>query len=54
MVADVRIAGRNTQGVTIFKTEDDARVMSVVRIGDTSQDEAEDGQVEPEEGETEQ
>ncbi len=38
-VSDVRIAGRNTQGVTIFKTEEDARVMSVVRIGETSDDE---------------
>ena len=38
-VIDVRIAGRNTQGVTIFKTEEDARVMSVVRIGETSDDE---------------
>ena len=51
MVADVRIAGRNTQGVTIFKTEDDAVVMSVVRIGDTSQED--DSADEEQESETE-
>jgi DNA gyrase subunit A len=37
-VGDVRVAGRNTQGVTIFRTEEDARVVSVVRIGETSSD----------------
>lgn len=42
MVSDVRIAGRNTQGVTIFRTDGEARVVSVVRIGDTNQDEEED------------
>jgi DNA gyrase subunit A len=31
-VDDVRIAGRNTQGVRVFKTEDDERVVSVERI----------------------
>jgi DNA gyrase subunit A len=42
-VDDVRIAARNTQGVRIFKTEDDERVVSAERIpedanggGDTS------------------
>lgn len=38
-VEDVRIAGRNTQGVTIFKTGDDAQVVSVVRIGETGDEE---------------
>ncbi len=28
-IKDVRVAGRNTQGVTIFKTEADAHVVSV-------------------------
>ena len=37
-VDDVRIAGRNTQGVTIFKTEEDATVVSVARLGETSDD----------------
>ena len=44
-VNDVRIAGRNTQGVRIFKTEAEERVVSVERIPD-------DGS-EPEEGEGE-
>lgn len=50
-VADVRVAGRNTQGVTIFKTHVDAHVVSVIRLNDTSDgendeemdDEAENG-----------
>ena len=33
-VDDVRIAGRNTQGVRIFKTDSDEKVVSVERIGD--------------------
>ena len=33
-VDDVRIAGRNTQGVRIFKTEAEERVVSVERIPD--------------------
>ena len=44
-IDDIRIAGRNTQGVTIFKTEEDARVVSVAHLADASDDEAdgEDG-----------
>jgi DNA gyrase subunit A len=33
-VNDVRIAGRNTQGVRIFKTDADEKVVSVERITD--------------------
>ena len=33
-VVDVRIAGRNTQGVTLFKTSDDEKVVSVARLAD--------------------
>jgi DNA gyrase subunit A len=33
-VKDVRVAGRNTQGVTIFKTADDEKVISVERLDD--------------------
>jgi DNA gyrase subunit A len=33
-VDDVRIAGRNTQGVRIFKTDDPEKVVSVERIPD--------------------
>jgi len=44
-VAQVRIAGRNTQGVTIFRTGEDEHVVSVERLeGDA---EAEDGESPP-------
>jgi DNA gyrase subunit A len=33
-VADIRIAGRNTQGVTLFRVADDEHVVSVARIAD--------------------
>ena len=36
-VNPVRIAGRNTQGVTLFKTEKSERVVSVVRLGEESE-----------------
>jgi DNA gyrase subunit A len=35
-IDDVRIAGRNVQGVRIFKTEDDEKVVSVERIPEES------------------
>ncbi|MBE8191595.1 MAG: DNA gyrase subunit A [Alphaproteobacteria bacterium] len=38
-VNDIRIAGRSTQGVTIFRTEEDAKVVSVARLADTGEDE---------------
>jgi DNA gyrase subunit A len=38
-VDGIRIAGRNTQGVTIFKTEDDAKVVSVAHLGEASDEE---------------
>lgn len=31
-VDDVRIAGRNTQGVRIFRTDEDEKVVSVERV----------------------
>ena len=40
-VHDIRIAGRNTQGVRIFKTDEDERVVSVERISEDSEDDAE-------------
>ncbi|MGI9439254.1 MAG: DNA gyrase C-terminal beta-propeller domain-containing protein, partial [Parvibaculales bacterium] len=55
-IDDIRIAGRNTQGVTIFKTEDDAKVVSVAHLGDASDEdegEDEDGAGVEEEGATE-
>ena len=38
-VADIRIAGRNTQGVILFKTADGERVVSVTRLGEAFADE---------------
>ena len=47
-VHDVRIAGRNTQGVRVFRTDDEERVVSVEHIpddgeGDDGEDEATEG-----------
>jgi len=43
-VADIRIAGRATQGVIVFHTAEEERVVSVDRIGETEADEeAEEG-----------
>jgi DNA gyrase subunit A len=46
-VKDIRIAGRNTQGVTLFRLNDDEKVMSAARIADTGED---DEELEGEEG----
>jgi len=40
-VGQVRLAGRNTQGVTIFRTSADEHVVSVERLADTGDDEVE-------------
>jgi DNA gyrase subunit A len=40
-VGQVRLAGRNTQGVTIFRTSADEHVVSVERLADAGDDEAE-------------
>ena len=37
-VADIRIAGRNTQGVIIFRVEDKENVVSAVRLGEMADD----------------
>ena len=39
-VGDIRVAGRNTQGVTIFRVSDNEHVVSAARI-EESEDEAE-------------
>jgi DNA gyrase subunit A len=44
-VDDVRIAGRNTQGVRIFKTDEDERVVSVERISEADEDAGEDAEI---------
>lgn len=41
-VGDVRAASRNTQGVTIFRTAADEKVVSVEHLGDMGQDDDED------------
>jgi DNA gyrase subunit A len=49
-VGDIRVMGRNTQGVTIFRVADDERVVSVAKIEETD-DEIEvesDGELAPE------
>ena len=43
-VADIRIAGRNTQGVIVFKTADGERVVSVTRLADAGVDNGADEQ----------
>jgi DNA gyrase subunit A len=40
-VQNIRIAGRNTQGVTIFKTAQDEKVVSAIRLNLTENDEDE-------------
>jgi DNA gyrase subunit A len=40
-VADIRIAGRNTQGVTIFRVADQEHVVSVAKIEESDEEELE-------------
>lgn len=40
-VADIRIAGRNTMGVTIFKVGNDEHVVSVAKIDESDEEEIE-------------
>ena len=42
-VNGIRVAGRNTQGVTIFRTGEGEKVVSVERVGDVGEDEGEAG-----------
>ncbi len=42
-VDEVRIAGRNTQGVRVFRTEEDEKVVSVERIPDDGSGDEDDG-----------
>jgi DNA gyrase subunit A len=41
-VHDIRIAGRNTQGVTLFNTDDDEQVVAVARLRDLSGDDVDE------------
>ena len=40
-VADIRIAGRNTQGVTIFRVADEEHVVSVAKIDESEEEDIE-------------
>ncbi|WP_279340879.1 DNA gyrase subunit A [Zavarzinia aquatilis] len=53
-VHDIRIAGRNTQGVTLFRTAEDERVVSVTRLEDAMDEEEEGGEAPADEGVTEE
>ena len=46
-VHDIRIAGRNTQGVRIFKTDADERVVSVEWISEPAEEAVEDAGGDP-------
>jgi DNA gyrase subunit A len=43
-VGDIRIAGRNTQGVTIFNVAEGERVVSVARIDESDEEELDSGE----------
>ena len=49
-VDDVRLAGRNTQGVRIFRTDDDEKVVSVERIPEESNGNGGNGEANGENG----
>ena len=52
-VNDIRIAGRNTQGVTLFKMDRSEKVVSVIGLGDESDiDEIEENAMSVSEGTT--
>jgi DNA gyrase subunit A len=38
-VGDIRVMGRNTQGVTIFRVADDEHVVSVAKIEESEEEE---------------
>jgi DNA gyrase subunit A len=40
-VGDIRIAGRNTQGVTIFRVAENEHVVSVAKIDESEEEEVE-------------
>jgi DNA gyrase subunit A len=52
-VGDIRVMGRNTQGVTIFRVAENEHVVSVAKIEESDEEEIElehDGETAPEEG----
>ena len=53
-VNDIRIAGRNTQGVTLFRVNDDEHVVSVARLADNDESGDESGDESDGEDETQE
>jgi DNA gyrase subunit A len=53
-VKDIRIIGRNTQGVMLFRVSEDELVTSVARIADAERDNNEEGETSELESETQQ
>ena len=51
-VRDIRFAGRRTQGVTLFDLSQDERLVSVTRLAEVDNGDAEDGGEEPADGES--
>ena len=54
-VGDIRVMGRSTQGVTIFRVADDEHVVSVAKIEESDEEEIElegGDEIAPEEGAT--
>ncbi len=47
-VHDIRIAGRKTQGVTLFKVAEDEKVVSVAWLAEMAEEDGENGDVEAE------
>jgi DNA gyrase subunit A len=43
-IADIRIMGRNTQGVTIFRVAENEQVVSVARIDESDEEELDSGE----------
>ena len=42
-VGDIRVMGRNTQGVTIFRVADEEHVVSVAKIEESDEEELDSG-----------
>ena len=44
-VADIRIAGRNTRGVTLFRIDEGERVVSVAHLADVASESSDDAEL---------
>ena len=43
-VGEIRVAGRNTQGVTLLKTDNDEKVVSVAKVSSSEEEDLEENQ----------